>query len=101
MLCLCVVALLCYLGNIGCIWRALLRFPCPTCGVTRALLSLLCLDLPGYLQYNAMALPLLVATIALLFLKDLPRKKLFFTVSLIILLCNIGYYLVRLTQGSI
>ena len=46
--------------SIGCPIRFLLGIPCPTCGVTRALLSLVRLDFTAYLRYNPMAVPLCI-----------------------------------------
>lgn len=38
-----------------CIFRTIFNFPCPTCGVTRALISLLKGDFSAYCYFNVMA----------------------------------------------
>ena len=50
-----------YLLKIPCLFRYFFRIPCPGCGMTRALLSLLRLDLKGAFCYHPMvwSLPLL------------------------------------------
>ena len=47
--------------NIGCPIRKLTGVPCPTCGMTRAGLSLLRLDFDAYFVYNPATVPVIVA----------------------------------------
>ena len=49
--------LLYFLLPIRCPILTFCHVPCPTCGMTRALFSLLKLDFAGYLHYNPAALP--------------------------------------------
>ena len=56
-----IVPLLYELSGIGCPFRAIFGFPCPTCGVTRALICLVKLDFTGYMQWQPMAVPLVFA----------------------------------------
>jgi len=44
----------------GCPIRALLGFPCPTCGVSRSALALLRLDFRASLRYHPLTVPLLL-----------------------------------------
>ena len=48
-------------SGIGCPLRRLLGVPCPTCGTTRALFSLVRLDFVSYFLYQPLALFLLPA----------------------------------------
>lgn len=43
-------------GGIPCVWRYLIGFPCPGCGLTRAFASLSDLDLIASLRFNPEAL---------------------------------------------
>lgn len=61
--------------NIPCPSKLFFKVPCPACGTTRALFSLLKLDFKSYFHYNAMALPLVICII-LEFHKNLLKKKL-------------------------
>ncbi len=88
--------------SIGCPIRFLTGVPCPTCGVTRALLSLLHLDFAGYFRYNPMAVPL-CAALFLAFHEKLLRisRKWYLTliIGTAVLTCVI--YLVRLRLNII
>ena len=78
-----------------CPFVLLLDFPCPTCGMTRALWSVLCLDLEGYIHYNAMALP--VGAVVWLFINR-PYIKCTQAVNAVaytVLSANCIYYLLR------
>ena len=65
------------LTDIGCPIRKLTGVPCPTCGMTRAMLSLLRFDFRAYITYNPAAVPVIVA-IWLAF-----HKRLFSNIKLI------------------
>ena len=49
------------LTGIGCPFRRITGVPCPSCGMTRATLSLLRLDFNAYFAYNPAAVPVIVA----------------------------------------
>lgn len=83
-----------------CIIRALLGFPCPTCGVTRAMVSLLKSDIRNYCYYNIMGVPLCIAT-ALMFVGEKNKNKFYQKTSICILIINLLYYIYRLYAGSI
>lgn len=55
------ISLAALLLDLGCPVARLLKVPCPTCGVTRAIISLLRFDFSGYLSYNFMAVFLISA----------------------------------------
>lgn len=57
------------LSYIGCPIRFGTGVPCPTCGITRALTSLLHLDFAGYFYYLPTAVPL-IASILILIHRD-------------------------------
>jgi hypothetical protein len=83
-----------------CIFREIFNCPCPTCGVTRALISLLKGDLQDYFHYNLMAVPLCIATVLMIIGTKVKIKKLQI-ISIVILLINIPYYFYRLRLGVI
>lgn len=83
-----------------CIFRKIFHFPCPTCGSTRALLSLLKGNCFSYYYYNVMALPVLLASfIMLVGVKN--QKKVYINISIVILVINFIYYIFRLLNGLI
>ncbi|QOS40799.1 DUF2752 domain-containing protein [Treponema rectale] len=83
-----------------CLNRFILNFPCPTCGVTHAMLSLLQGNLKQYFYFNAMALPMCIATVSF-FLGIILKKRILKTASLSIFIINIPYYVFRLYNGLI
>ena len=88
-------ALILYFLGISCPIYAITGVKCPTCGVTRALISLLRFDLKGYLTYNFMALPLLISAWFIIN-ADLFSKRKFATVlSLAVIVLNFLLYLVK------
>ncbi|MBQ4049817.1 MAG: DUF2752 domain-containing protein [Clostridia bacterium] len=50
-----------YLLDATCLIREITSHPCPTCGMTRAFLSLLRFDLEGYFYYNPATIACVVA----------------------------------------
>ena len=91
----CFLILFLNLLSIGCPFFFLFNSPCPTCGVTRALIALIRLDFSGYAHYNAMATPLLFAVWIILHAKLFKRKKVALTIGIVILIINFIYYLLR------
>lgn len=61
--------------GLGCAFLRLFGFPCPTCGVCRALLCLTKFDIKGYFNYNPTALPLIVSVWLALHEKLFRRKR--------------------------
>jgi len=70
---------------------------CPTCGVTRAMLSLFRLDVKGYMYYNAMAL-FLVSAVWLYGNRGLfHNQKMISIYTYGVLIANTAYYIFRLS----
>ncbi len=75
------LGILCYYAilwplDVSCPILWLTGYPCPTCGCTRAMLSLLRLDFAGYLSYQPLALPLGLSVLGLLHHRRLPSARL-------------------------
>lgn len=85
-----------FLFNITCPIYAIIGIPCPCCGVTRALISILKFDTEAYFSYNAMALPLVFAFFFSLTWKCFKHKRLVMCVIISILTINLIYYILRL-----
>lgn len=81
--------------NITCFVKAIFKTDCPTCGSTRALLSLLKLDFNGYLRYQPMALPLLAVFLLICHFKYVKRKKLAYCFMFTVVILNLVIYIVR------
>lgn len=78
--------------NINCPIAALLGVPCPTCGVTRAMLSLFSLDFKGYMGYHPLALPLSASVVLLLHVKVIRKRFwIYIFVSAVLLLNTVRY----------
>ena len=60
---------------IKCPFKYFFHFNCPTCGMTRAMLSLFKGDIASYISYNPMALPFLPALLLGFHIRVLPIKK--------------------------
>ena len=83
--------------GINCVIYEIFGFRCPTCGMTRALVSLARLDFSGYLFHNAFALPVLVAFLLLVFNKRVEKhRKVWMAAAFVILAANLVYYLTRI-----
>jgi hypothetical protein len=74
----------------------LFNIPCPTCGVTRAMLSLALFDISGYLHYHPLAAPLIVAVLLMIHIKHLKHKWAAYSFVMIVLAINLCIYFVRL-----
>ena len=75
----------------GCPIKKIFGIQCPTCGITRALLSLTKFDFINYCYYNIMAAPVLISIITIIMCKNIKIKKL----SYLVLFINFFYYLIR------
>lgn len=83
--------------EIGCPIFYIFDIECPTCGITRALVSLLKLDVEGYVKYHPLAIPM-VATVWILFHgKIIKRKRAAYFTAGVILFLNSLLYVIRLT----
>ena len=85
------IGILSIISIMGCPIKRIIGFSCPTCGMSRAIISLLKLDFIKYCYYNLMALPVLVS----LFIILMSGSKKYITISYIILILNFIYYFIR------
>lgn len=84
-------------GVLVCPVQLAFHLPCPTCGVTRALLDLAQGDLAGYLHHQPMALFLVVAVFLALHHKPLLRfRKALWAYVGAVLVLNLVLYVFRL-----
>lgn len=60
----------------NCLINYIFHVNCPSCGMTRALISFVKGDLTGYLSFNPMALPMFIAVYAELHSENRNSKKL-------------------------
>ena len=87
--------------RIGCPSRFFFKISCPGCGGTRAILSLLRLDIKAYLYYHPLAVPLCVAIWLMLHIRLFKRTKMVTAIAFTILVANIIYFVWRLMNSLI
>lgn len=83
-------------SGITCPIRMVFSVPCPTCGTTRALLSLAHGDLPGYLHYQPMAVFLVTAVVLVFHLRITRHKKIVLGYVITVLVLNLILFFTRL-----
>ena len=82
--------------KIGCPFLYIFKIPCPSCGCTRAIVSLLRLDIKGYLKYQPFAIPLIISTWLILHSSKFTDKKIIYFVTFLILILNFIFYIIKL-----
>ena len=90
--------LICQLFGGACPISTIIGFPCPTCGMTRAMLSLLRADFVGYLEYHPMAFPMILAVLLYIHKNVLGNKKWITWFMGIALTLTMVVYIIRLVQ---
>ena len=83
-----------------CAFKELIGIPCPGCGITRALLSLICLDFKSALQYNPMIYCYIVSVVIYVILKNKSERKLDWLLWFNVIL-SIVVWLYRLVTGGL
>jgi len=81
--------------KITCPIKAVIGFDCPTCGTTRAMLSLLKLDFEGYLYYNPMAIFLVSAVMLFLFADKFKHKNWIYIYGFAVIAVNLIVYIIK------
>ena len=80
--------------DITCPIRYITKVPCPTCGITRAMMSLIRLDFKGYVEYNVMAF-FMITTVMLLIHRDVFKKRKWINwYSMLVLAVNLLVYFI-------
>ena len=64
-----------YFSGVGCVWKYLFHISCPTCGITRAYISLFSGDIAAAFRYNFMFPAVPVLAIYLLFGDRLLKRQ--------------------------
>lgn len=82
-----------------CLFRHITGYPCPTCGVTRALKSLARGDLISYIHYNVFAVPLTLSVGVIFFSKSLKKWAVY--LAYVVLILNLIYFFCRLFFNTI
>ena len=80
----------------GCPFRNIFGIPCPTCGMTHAMLSLLHLDFQSYMHYNAMALQMAITILIAFHLNLFKHKKIITIIVVTITIINFLVYLKKI-----
>ena len=87
------------LFDFTCPIKFLVGYPCPTCGVTRAMLSLLRFDFNAYMHYNALALFLATSILLFIharFIKSKTLRYIIYIYFALVMVANVPYYIYRL-----
>ena len=80
--------------DITCPIKYIIKLPCPTCGMTRALISLIKLDFKGYVEYNFMAFFMITAVMLLIHRNIFKKKRWIKWYSMLVLLVNLLVYFI-------
>ena len=91
--------LICNIFNITCPIKHLTGVQCPTCGMTRAMIALMRLDIKGYIEYNPMALFMFLVVFLYLHrehVKSVTIKKWIDLCTVVVLTVNSIIYVLRL-----
>lgn len=87
--------------EITCPIRALSGYPCPACGMSRAIMSLFFLDISGYTYYNLMAIPVVLGVLVAIHFGKRKEMRVFTEVYLVVVaIINIAYYVIRLLNNT-
>ena len=81
--------------NISCPVMYFIKIPCPTCGMTRAILSLVRFDVREYMEYNPMAFFMITAAFLLIHRNVLKKNKWIDSYSALVLTTNIIIYFIH------
>ena len=90
---------ICNIFNITCPIKYMTGVPCPTCGMTRAMLALMRLDIKGYIEYNPMAFFMFLTVFLYLHrehVKSVKIKKWIDLCAVVVLTVNSIVYFLRL-----
>lgn len=88
--------LMCRFFDITCPIKAIIGINCPTCGMTRAILSLLRGDFDMYFKYNPFALPCVISAFLLIHRRAFGTKKVCDILAGSVLIMNFIYYIFKL-----
>lgn len=100
------IIIICYYSalkffNITCPIKYLTGFQCPTCGVTRAMLSLLKGDINSYITYHPMALFLVISVLWFFHRKLFKHKLIGDIFAWGIIIANMLFYIVRIVTDYV
>lgn len=91
-----------YITKIGCIWKAIFKIPCPGCGYTRAILSMLRLDIEKAWNYHPMFWASFLIAAYFIFEGEVFRNKFINSViGWMIILGFLVVWILRLSNGII
>ena len=85
-----------FFGFWECLFLKLTGLPCPTCGVLRALKSLLIGDIYGYFEYNFFAIPLVFTFLAAVHYGKFRKKKILRLLIVLTATANFVFYSTRI-----
>ncbi len=88
-----------YITGIGCPIKFVSGISCPGCGLTRAWLAFLHLDIKGAFYYHPLFF-LVPFIIALVICKDRVNKRVYNILMCLIIMAYVIIYAIRLLQGS-
>ena len=95
LLAICLFVLILNLFEITCPIMYIFGIPCPTCGVSRAVISFIHLDFYGYMHYHPLAIPLVMSVFLMLHLKCFKRKRMLLAFVFFVLSMNLILYILR------
>gem|GEM_PF-530304 len=95
-ICIAFVIFCIHIGS--CPIKRMIGFDCPTCGVTRAMFSLVKGDFADYAKYHVLALPLVIATLFQVHCSCFKNKAIRTTITVFTTLIVIGNFLIYIIK---
>ena len=93
---ICLFVFITTIFKLKCPFIYLTGLDCPTCGVTRACLSLLKLDINGYFHYHPLAIPLVLSVLFMIHVKHLKHKWIVYLFITLTLIANTILYIEKI-----
>lgn len=92
------ISMLYLIGDFSCPFYKFTGLICPTCGVSRAMLSLFQLNIDMYIKYHPLAFFLVIAVLLLIHIQYLPHKRVIRIYSISILFVNLAVYIIKIIK---
>ena len=95
---ICLFAFVLFFFDVTCPILYLFHLPCPTCGVSRALVAFFTFKFNDYFHYQPFAIPLIICVMLTVHSKFFKHKIAVFSFIILVLIMNLIFYFLRFTE---